>query len=73
MRCSFPKNARTQDREDAMTSEQNLADLKRAAELLARLERRRQDQFALALTCNFAELDKLNKDYEDERNGDWAR
>ena len=56
-----------------MTSEQNLADLKRAAELLARLERRRQDRLVLAMTCNFAELDKLNKDYEDERNGDWTR
>ena len=59
--------------EDNMTSEENLADLKRAAELLARLERRRQDQFTLAMTCNFAELDKLNKDYEDERNSDWTR
>ncbi len=56
-----------------MTSEQNLQELIQARELLARLERRRHEQFIAAMSCNFAALDALNKDYEDERNGDWVR
>ncbi len=56
-----------------MTPAENLASLIEANHQLAALERRRTMQLVAALAANFAELDHLAKDYEDERMGDWTR
>lgn len=59
--------------ERIVTSEENLKDLKAACELLARRERLRLIDLAKAIAANYRELNELEKDKEDEKDGDWTR
>lgn len=56
-----------------MTSEENLRDLRDIAARLARLDNQRAMRLAGAIAVSYAELRWLEKDYEDQRNGDWTR